>query len=653
MYKFKELNLPIHNYKDEILSAIKENPVVIITAETGAGKSTQVPKFLMEEGYRVVITQPRKISCTTLALRVSEEIGCQIGTRVGYRTAYERKCNNDTEILFCTDGLQLVREINNSVKTDVLIIDEVHEWNINIETLVAWTHKQIEEGWSIKVVLMSATLESDELATFYGNNTPIIKVPGRLFNVVTREDSHYRLIYNIENLIKEGRNVLVFLPGKKEIDETCDELKHFDAVILPLHAELDLIEQEKCFLSYEQPKVVVATNVAQTSITIPDIDAVVDSGIERRVELVDNIEGLYLKDISQADCLQRKGRAGRVKEGIYILCSDTSFEERPVFSTSEINRTRLDQLVLRLAVVGIDVTKLEFFHQPDIEVLLEAKRSLHVLGAMSSDDKVTDIGKLMAKLPVSVYTARMIVEANKLGVVDDVITIASILETNRGTIRDRNNKWIFYTSERESDLLVELDLWNLAQGKLAKELPEFGIFKKSFYNAREIRNKLYKSLNGLVTFGSNGERESIKQSCIAGMIDHLYINNLGLYINSNSIVPRLLSKDSVVKDSSKLIVGLPKDIQFTDRWGYRRTINLVSMITKVNTEQLFKAAPQLVQVEEGIKPYYNFEQDSCYSTKKILFKDQLIKEEDVASPEHEKANELFIDWLATVNNIII
>ena len=637
MNELKKLELPIHNYRDEILSAVKENPVVIITAETGAGKSTQVPQFLMEEGYRVVVTQPRRISCTTLASRVSDEIGCELGTIVGYRTAYDRKCNDDTEILFCTDGLQLVREINNNGLTDVLIIDEVHEWNINIETLVAWTHKQIEEGWSIKVILMSATLESNELALFYGEDTPIIKVPGRLFNVTSQEDSHYRLIYNIENLVKEGRNVLVFLPGKKEIEETCDELKYSQAIVLPLHAELDLTEQEKCFLTYEQPKVVVATNVAQTSITIPDIDAVVDSGVERRVELVDNIEGLYLKDISQADCLQRKGRAGRVKEGIYILCSDVSFKERPVFSISEINRSRLDQLFLRLAVVGIDATKLEFFHQPNIEDLLEAKRTLHVLGAML-DDKVTTIGRLMGKLPVSVHIARMIVEADKLGVVDDVITIASILETYTGTLRDRNGRWLSFTSERKSDLLVELDLWNLAQGKLAKDLHEFGIFKKSYYKAREIRNKLYKSLNGLVQFGSNGKRESIMQSCVAGMIDHVYKDTIG----------RNISKDSVtnIYGGSKLIVGLPKDIQFIGRWGNKCIINLVSMCTEIDAEQLIKVAPQFIQIKEGINPFYSVEQDSCYSTKRILFNDQLIKEEIVKSPEHEKASELFINWLA-------
>ncbi|MBU2416168.1 DEAD/DEAH box helicase [Patescibacteria group bacterium] len=635
-------SLPIYGFKDQILEAVRDSGVVVITAETGAGKSTQVPQFLMEEGYQVVVTQPRRLAARTVSERVAEEVGCRLGGRIGYRTGFERMDSRETQVLFCTDGLQLVREITGVGRAQVLVIDEVHEWNINIETLVAWARKQITEGWQVKVVLMSATLEADKLAAFYGN-VPVIEVPGRLFPVESKEDNDYNLISNIKKLVEENRNVLVFQPGKKEIAKTCDALEDCGAIVLPLHGELDPADQKKCFQQYDQPKVVVATNVAQTSITIPDIDAVVDSGIERRVELADGIEGLYLKPISQADCQQRKGRAGRTKEGVYILCSDTSLSERPTFPTAEIERSRLDQLVLRLAAVGIDATELEFFHQPDRNTLADAKRTLHALGAMTDNGQVTKIGRLMAKLPVSVQFARMIVEAEQYGVVGDVVTLAAILEI--GGIRDRSEKWRQFTQEKESDLLAELDLWKITQGKPAKELPEYGIFKKSYFRVKELRRKLFDSIRGRIDYYSVDDREAVKRACVAGMVDHLYQNKYGEYQNGSGGT-RQKARESVVTGSPDWVVGLPKDIQFKNRRGCLCTLNLVSMVTKVDPTWLVEVAPQLVKIEEGLSPYFNVEQDSCFSTTRTHFNGQMVKEEKVGTPEHEKAADVFADWFA-------
>ena len=207
-------SLPIFDFKDRILESIRENSVVIITAETGAGKSTQVPQFLIEDGYQVVVTQPRRLAARTVAERVAEEVGCEIGGLVGYRTAFERADSIDTRCLFCTDGLQLVRELTGTGRAQVLVIDEVHEWNLNIETLVAWTRKKILDSWSIKVVLMSATLESEKLAKFFGENVPVIDVPGRIFPVEEKFSSSSYIISNVKTLVNEGRNVLVFQPQR-------------------------------------------------------------------------------------------------------------------------------------------------------------------------------------------------------------------------------------------------------------------------------------------------------------------------------------------------------------------------------------------------------------------------------------------------------
>lgn len=603
--------LPIEEYKEIIKQAVAEHDVVVITAETGAGKSTQVPQYLMEAGHQVVVTQPRRLAARTVAARVAEELSYRLdqadqvgqtrgrlGDVVGYRTAFERKDSPDNKILFCTDGLQMVRELLGNQQTDVLVIDEVHEWNINIETLVAWTRQQISKGRKMKLVLMSATMEAEKLAKYYGEDTPVISVPGRLYPVSESQVGPRNMISKIQEMVKNGRNVLVFQPGKKEIAQTIEELEKagVDAEILPLHGELTPEEQKRCFKSYGKPKVVVSTNVAQTSVTIPDIDAVVDSGMERRVELSDGIEGLYLKPISNADRMQRKGRAGRCKEGEYVLASEIDAEDRPDFPKAEIERSRLDQLVLRLASIGFDATELEFFHQPEKKVLEEAKCALHALGAMNENGEVTKVGRLMSKLPLSVQYSRMLVEAQKHNVTDDVLTLVSILEV--GGLRAKGNEWKAYTQETESDLLAELDLWNAAQGKRNGELREMGIFSQSFYRAKELRKKLEGELrrNNLKQ-GSSGDRQAILKACVSGMVDHLYQNRGGDYRNGDSSY-RQLARESVVQEGSEWIVGQPKDIQFKNRKGRLCILNLVGMATKVDPKWLIEVAPQLVSTKQ-------------------------------------------------------
>ncbi len=433
--------LPVIGYEDSILATVKESAVTIITAETGAGKSTQVPQFLANAGYRVIVTQPRRLAARALAQRVAQEMKTRLGDRVGFRTAEDRSDSAATEVLFVTDGLQLVRELagqGGTGRKTVLVLDEVHEWNLNIEVLIAWAKSRIT-GDDLKVVLMSATLDADRLA-FYYTGAPVISVPGRLFPVEKKSAAARDLVVEAVSLARQGRNVLVFQPGKREIADTVGQIERElgeKALVLPLHGELEPAEQQRCFASPPtgKVKVIVSTNVAQTSVTIADIDAVVDSGIERRVELVDGIEGLYLKPISQADCSQRAGRAGRTKAGVYVLCSETSMTDRQPFPTAEILRSRLDQMVLRLAVQGFDATALDFFHQPDRETLAEARRALIALGAMNRDGSVTKIGRRMARFSVSCEFARMLIEAERLGVVEQVATIAACLEA--GDIRGR------------------------------------------------------------------------------------------------------------------------------------------------------------------------------------------------------------------------
>ena len=626
--------LPISNYKEEIVKAVVNHAVTIITAETGSGKSTQVPQFLNEAGYDVVVTEPRRMAAWSLAERVAEEMDSSLGEIVGFRTGFERKDSPKTSILYCTDGLELVRVLTDTTdKKKVLVIDEVHEWNINIETLIAWCKKKVSEGWYTKVVIMSATLEKENLAEYFGEDIQTLEVPGKVFPVQFQQRYKDDLVSSIKQMIIEGHNTLVFVPGKREISDVIEQISSFDvkSVVLPLHGELDSEEQKKCFETYSVPKVIVATNVAQTSITIPDIDAVVDTGVERRLEVHDGIQGLFLRDISKTDCMQRKGRAGRTKEGKYILCSNTDFEARAEFSVPEIQRGILDQIVLRLANCGIDATELEFFHQPSEDSLIRAKETLITLGAITKDNEVTTIGKKMANMPVSVHAARMIIEAEKYGAIEEVICIASILEI--GGLLNRKTSYCYFTREESSDLLAEFDVWNKLNKLKYINFKELGVNQKSYFRIKEHIKKMHSALENIVTITSSTDRNAIKKSCLAGMIDCVFKSEYMGYFNDDG-KPKNLDKHSCLYGyNPNLLVGIPRTIEFKDGWGYKRTMDLVTMATKVTIDELKEVAPQLV-TQEDTEPYYSWYRDTIMITRKIYFKNALINQREEVVTNH-------------------
>lgn len=648
--------LPIEDFRADIVNAVNENQVVIITAETGAGKSTQVPQYLLREGYDIVVTQPRRLAARTVAERVAEEIGEELGQTVGWQTGGEgNQCQSEaTRCLFCTDGLAMIRELMGQGRGDILILDEVHEWNENMEVLVAWTKQEIAKNPKFKVVLMSATLEAEALSSFF-DGAPVIEVPGRLFPVEERIAGR-NLEEDVAELARKGRNVLVFQPGKAEIEETIATLERMGvtAKILPLHGALTTEEQAACFKHYSQSKVVVSTNVAQTSVTIDDIDAVVDSGLERRIELVNGVEGLYLRAISRADAKQRKGRAGRTKPGIYIDHCDT--DERIDFPLAEIMRKRLDQTVLRLALAGFNMEELAFFHQPEVEEIHRARQSLIALGCMTKQGQVTRTGRLVNRMPVSVQYARMLVEADRLGVVDDVITVTAILEQGGITMptpsRNRPDRpdWRCMVPEEwdkgESDILGQLAVYELAGDMSKTERKERGVALRDYGRAKELRKQLEKIADRHFELGSTGNREDILKAVCAGMVDHLYQGQWGYYKNGDGI-DRQLGGSSLV-DASDWLVGLPFDLELPDkRYGGTFTLNLVEMASRVQTDWLAEVAPQLVTVETGIDPYYDLGTDVVMSTSRTSFNGHVVSEEVKADGDHPKAADLFAAWVAS------
>ncbi|MBQ7881902.1 MAG: ATP-dependent RNA helicase [Treponema sp.] len=413
-------HLPINEYSLEIAYAVLENRVTIIEAETGAGKTTQIPQILFNsglfDGIDITITQPRVMPTISVAHRVAEELGEDVGYSIGYKTQHQ-KTENYTPITYVTDGYCL-STYGRRTGEKIVIIDEAHEFNLNIETLLGLYKKELDVNPDLKLVVMSATIDSQKVSHFF-DGAPIISVPGKTYPVERLWEPSMTVVDCIMKYFSNGTNVLVFLPGKAEIADTYNELNslfnstsiQFPAPqVFQLHGEMAYEEQKVVFEHYEEGKIVLATNVAQTSITVPDIDFVIDTGTCKEMISHDGVSILTEVDISQADCSQRAGRAGRCKPGTYVLCSSIPFEHRQYFSKPEIQRISLENLVLKLATMGLDPLDIEFVHNPDRSNLTLAKNLLKKIGALGEDGSITEIGRQMEAMPVSARIARMLIE---------------------------------------------------------------------------------------------------------------------------------------------------------------------------------------------------------------------------------------------------
>ncbi|PID31413.1 hypothetical protein CR983_01160 [Candidatus Saccharibacteria bacterium] len=611
--------LPIASYREQIVESVANHQATIITAETGAGKSTQVPQFLAEAGLGVVVTQPRIVAARSVAAHVQKEVTARMGDDferyVGYRTAQEHGDSPENQILFVTDGLQEVRELagHGIDKEQVLILDEVHEWNENMEVLVAWSKKRMAEDPNFKVVVMSATMESRELADYYSANgtrdVPLIEVPGRVHDV-KKDESGFVSDKTIE-FARQGKNTLVFAPGKNEIYDIIAEIdraKIPGLTVLPLYAAQEPEEQNKVFGKYPGTKVVVATNIAQTSITIDDIDAVVDSGLERRKEVFNGVEGLYIRQTSQADCLQRAGRAGRTKAGEYVLArlgsiKHTAFRERDTYGTPEILRTLLDGTVLRLAKNGFDVEEFGFFHQPDQEDITNAKNRLKKLGALDNDNRITKIGRDMERLPVRSNYARMIIESHKYSpaVQSQLAAILAIQEAG-GILRHlrgdrKNEKWRSAQdpSYNDSDMIKQLEVFIAYKNKRKGYLNEHDILVKAFNKSKEVMKSLRRveQLNGEpLLLPTAQQREQLVKCIVAGMVDSLFLGEGSFSAYTGYGQRRICGNRSTI-EPSEMIVGTPYDLEVPSK-SSTRILPLIQGITNVPSVQMLKqVAPQL------------------------------------------------------------
>ena len=654
MYNLVERSeYPITPYREKILELVAKNDVVAICAPTGSGKSTQVVQYLRDAGYKkIIVTEPTRTAAASLASRTSEENGTALGDVIGFKTGYDKVYSENTEILYTTEATELMQEFYNTMldfENCIVILDEAQEGSIPCETLMAWFKKEIEEGHHVKLILMSANMETDKISDFFGT-IPVLNIPGKLYEITEYSRRSCDIVPTIVELVNDGRHVLVFEPGKREIDQLIEELnkQNLNVNLLRLHGDLPLSEQQRVFNEPTIPTVVVATNIAQTSLTIPYIDAVVDSGLERRMQKVDGLDTLAIGVISKSDYIQRRGRAGRTKPGVYVWCNDTPIYKLEEYPVPDIYTGSIHQIVLHLASINIDAREIKFLHQPPIEKIEAAQKTLRMLGAFDENNKITECGRIMARLPISVRYARMIVEGQKRDVLSDVVTIAALSEF--GGIKASNVSYQNFSKEMKSDLLAELDCFNTVRRRIIDgDINAFDeVNERNYFRVLELRTKISDILYNIYgDVSSSGDRSEIRKSCAAGLVEFLYVRESnGWYSNPNDDYKRKLNLYSATLPS-KYLLGLPKNISLAYKGNHgNQILYLISSAVMVDVPLLEDIAPHLIHTK--IKNEFKYETNDYLIRTVTLFGDVEIASTERKLNDIDEKRKALSEWLAKV-----
>jgi ATP-dependent helicase HrpA len=520
--------LPISGKREEIARAVAAHPVVIVCGETGSGKTTQIPKILLEMGRgragRIGHTQPRRIAARSVAARIAEELGTQLGDVVGYKVRFHDTLGKRTVIKLMTDGILLAETQGDPQLRayDTLVIDEAHERSLNIDFLLGYLKQLVSKRKDLKVVITSATIDADKFSRHF-DGAPVLEVSGRLYPVemryrpvggdeedTTRDEEEAALAGAVQEAIKAGPgDVLVFLPGEREIRETMDVLrKHrVTAELLPLFSRLSNAEQDRVFRPGGERRVVLATNVAETSLTVPRIRYVVDTGLARvkRYSYRNKVEMLQVEKVSRAAAQQRAGRCGRVADGIcFRLYSEEEFAARPPFTDPELLRSSLASVILR--ALSLDLGKVEefpFLDPPAPKAIADGYALLAELGAVDEANALTDIGRELARLPLDPRVGRMLVGARDEGCLEQVLVVAAALSVrdprerplDKAGAADEKHKRF---ADERSDFLSFLKLWKFfADGASRKECREHFLSYARMREWRDIHAQLRQSVEEL------------------------------------------------------------------------------------------------------------------------------------------------------------
>ncbi|MFB6789072.1 ATP-dependent RNA helicase HrpA [Streptomyces olivaceus] len=560
--------LPVSQKKDEIAAAIRDHQVVIVAGETGSGKTTQIPKICVElgRGVRGMIghTQPRRIAARTVAERVADELDTPLGETVGWKVRFTDQVNPEsTFIKLMTDGI-LLAEIQTDRELrayDTIIIDEAHERSLNIDFLLGYLAQLLPKRPDLKVVITSATIDPERFSRHFGD-APIVEVSGRTYPVEVRyrplleedgddadRDQITAITDAVEELMGEGNgDILVFLSGEREIRDTADALekkKYRGTEVLPLYARLSHAEQHRVFQRHSGRRIVLATNVAETSLTVPGIKYVIDPGFARisRYSHRTKVQRLPIEPVSQASANQRKGRCGRTSDGICVrLYSEDDFDARPEFTDAEILRTNLASVILQMTAAGLgDIEKFPFIDPPDHRNIRDGVQLLQELGALDPAQKdvrkrLTDTGRKLAQLPVDPRLARMVLEADRNGCAREVMVIAAALSIQDPRERPAEkqaqaDQQHARFKDETSDFLAFLNLWRyLREQQKERGSSSFRrMCKQEYLNFLRIREwqDIYTQLRtvakqmGIRLNDDDAPGDRVHVSLLAGLLSHV------------------------------------------------------------------------------------------------------------------------------------
>jgi ATP-dependent helicase HrpA len=548
--------LPVNQKRDEIARAIAAHPVVIVCGETGSGKTTQIPKILLEMGRGkaglIGHTQPRRIAARSVAARIAEELKTPLGELVGYKVRFHDKLSNRSVVKLMTDGILLAETQGDPQLRayDTIVIDEAHERSLNIDFLLGYLKKLIDKRRELKLVITSATIDAEKFSRHF-NGAPVIEASGRLYPVevryrpvegdkedTTRDEEEQALADAVGELLRQGPgDVLVFLPGEREIREAADVLRraHPKLEILPLFSRLSAADQDRVFHPGGAQRAVLATNVAETSLTVPRIRYVVDTGQARikRYSYRNKVEMLRVENISQAAARQRSGRCGRVAEGVCVrLYSEEDHDSRPPYTDPELLRSSLASVILRSLSLKLGkVEDFPFLDPPTPRAISDGYDLLTELGAVDDERNLTDIGRELARLPLDPRVGRMLIAAREEHCLEQMLVIAAALSLqdprerplDKAALADERHAKF---DDERSDFLAFLKLWKAFEGKppSRKQCRDHFLSYMRMREWRDIHAQLRQSVEELEWRASSSNAEkpegyrAIHRALLAGLL---------------------------------------------------------------------------------------------------------------------------------------
>lgn len=651
--------LPVSGKADDIIELLSNHQVLVVAGDTGSGKTTQIPKMCLAAGLgrKGIIghTQPRRLAAVSVADRIAEELGVQVGEGVGYQVRFNEKVSQSTYLKLMTDGI-LLAEIQQDRflnRYEVLIIDEAHERSLNIDFLLGFLKQLLPKRPDLKLIITSATIDLEKFSKHF-DNAPIVSVSGRTFPVVTEymplletskeKDSTNSVDFLIDGVVDavaklysennsaayEHNDVLVFLASEREIRETATAFrkrKIANTEILPLYARLRHSEQVKIFRPHKGRRVVLSTNVAETSITVPGIRYVVDTGFARisRYSLQSKVQRLPIEAVSQASANQRQGRCGRIADGVCIrLYSEADFNSRPLYTDPEIRRTNLASVILRMRFLRLgDVDDFPFLEVPASKAINEGFKLLYELNALTPSRELTAQGRCMANLPVDPKYARMLVVAESRSCLSEILIIVSALSSqdpretnaeNRSAAQEALQKF----NHPDSDFLSFVNLWHdyeverqrLNQSQLRKYCKQNFLSYMRMREWREIHRQLLLSCQALgwKLNAKAADYESVHQSIISGSLNQIASKSEGSeYLGNRNRKFKLLSSSVLGKKQAPWIVT--GDLIETHQV-------FASMAAKIQPEWVEQMALHLVK-REYFEPHWSKTRQQVMAYEKV------------------------------------